>query len=126
MLAQPLAAFGDDLGAQVLAIGVALIELGFQAKAAVDTVTILKGAVDTLRAEVADLKAKLDQCHTDCEQLRAQIIAEGGERLRQQLAEAEGRSQALEGQYETLRLELAKAMRELAEVRGDLSEVPDG
>src|SRR5262245_65727234 len=102
-----------DTGLWIGAIAVGLTAVSiisnaiqFRSKAAVDTVTILK--VDTLRAEVADLKAKLDQCHTDCEQLRAQVIAEGGARLRQQLTEAEERSRALEGQYETLRLELAK------------------
>ena len=122
-----------DTGLWIGAIAVGLTAVSiisnaiqFRSKAAVDTVTILKGAVDTLRAEVADLKAKLDQCHTDCEQLRAQVIAEGGERLRQQLTAAETRSREIEGRYERLRLELAKTMRELAEVRGDLSEVPDG
>src|SRR5215475_773478 len=106
-----------DTGLWIGAIAVGLTAVSiisnaiqFRSKAAVDTVTILKGAVDTLRAEVTDLKGKLEQCHTDCERLRAQILAEGGERLRQQLIEAEARSKLLEGQYEELRLELAKAM----------------
>ena len=122
-----------DTGLWIGAIAVGLTAVSiisnaiqFRSKAAVDTVTILKGAVDTLRAEVADLKAKLDQCHADCEQLRAQVIAEGGARVREQLTEAEARYHGLEGQYATLRLELARTMRELAEVRGDPSEVPDG
>jgi outer membrane murein-binding lipoprotein Lpp len=122
-----------DTGLWIGAIAVGLTAVSiisnaiqFRSKAAVDTVTILKGAIDTLRADVADLKAKLDQCHTDCEQLRAQVLAEGGERLRQQLAEAERCTLELQGEYDKLHRELAKAMRELAEVRGDLSEVPDG
>jgi cytochrome c556 len=93
----------------------------FRSKAAVDTVTILKGAVDTLRQELTDLKAKLDQCHADCEKLRNQIIADGSDGVRQQLTEVTARYATLQEQYRILRVELADALRLL----NKFSDPPD-
>jgi chromosome segregation ATPase len=99
----------------------------FRSKAAVDTVTILKSAVDTLRQEVTDLKGKLEECHSDCEKLRHQIITDNSETLRLQLNQALARYTTLQEQYRLLRDELAAVMRQVTKLGDPAADIlPDG